>query len=394
MRIETREILAHMVEEHRDPNLGVLRDVLHNDQVAPLERDLALVIQGVRRCGKSTLLRQIAAREDIVDRSIFINFEDPRFSDRLDYRLLDEVVEFHEGRSKRNRYFFLDEIQNVAGWEKWLHIQLERKQRFFVITGSNYNLLGGELSSALTGRHISLELFPFSFAEFRRAKPRGTFHDYLERGGFPRPLMSAGGEALLREYFIDIIERDVRRHVSARSTVPLAQIAKATFEAMGSELSLRNLAASFATTADTVKTYITAFELAYLAVSCPFFTFSERKSQVRPRKYYPIDLGLRNVIVSTPGRDLGKKLECAVLHHLRRSFRSVCYWRGRGEVDFVVQTPRGLLPIQVSHGDEKTRHIAAVEEFAREHPGTLAPKFIDEARAEKLFLGKVSLDQV
>lgn len=304
------------------------------------------------------------------------------------------MVAFHEGRSKRNQYYFLDEIQNVAGWEKWLHIQLERKQRFFVITGSNYNLLGGNLASALTGRHISLELFPFSFAEFRRAKPRGTFQDYLRRGGFPRPLTAPDGEALLREYFIDIIERDVRRHVSARSTVPLAQIAKATFEAMGSEVSLRNLATAFATTADTVKTYIVAFELAYLAVSCPFFTFSERKSQVRPRKYYPIDLGLRNAIVSTPGRDQGKKLECAVLHHLRRNFRTVYYWRGRGEVDFVVQTPQGLLPIQVSHADTKTRHLAAVEEFAREHPGTLAPKFIDEARAEKLLLGKVSLDQV
>jgi uncharacterized protein len=200
--------------------------------------------------------------------------------------------------------------------------------------------------------------------------------------------------SLLREYFTDIIERDVRRHVGVRSTVPLSQIAKASFEAMGSELSLRTLARAFTTTADTVKTYIDAFELAYLSISCPFFTFSERKSQVRPKKYYPIDLGIRNAVITRGGGDIGKSLECAVLHHLRQMYRTVFYWKGRGEVDFIVQTPEGLLPIQVSHGDEKTRHVAAIEEFAREHKGTLAPKYIDMARAEKLLSGKVSLAQV
>jgi uncharacterized protein len=291
-------------------------------------------------------------------------------------------------------YYFFDEIQNVKGWEKWLHVQLERRQRYFVVSGSNANLLSGKLALALTGRHLTLELFPFSFAEFRRAKPRATLTEFLQQGGFPKPILSSHGEALLREYYIDIIERDVRRHVGARSTVPLSQIAKATFEAMGSELSFRNLAAAFATTPDTVKTYVNAFELAYLCVACPFFTFSEKKSQVRPRKYYPIDLGLRNSVITRGGQDLGKKLECAVLHHVRRTHRSVFYWRGKGEVDFVVPTPEGLLPIQVSKGDEQGRHLAAVEEFAREHRGVLAPKFINLERAEKLLLGKVSLSQV
>jgi uncharacterized protein len=384
------EILAAVVADS-PTETGMQRDIVTSDLLPPLEKDLALVIQGVRRCGKSTLLRQIAARDDVASRAIFINFEDPRLSDRLDFRLLDDIVHFHESSSKKNVYYFFDEIQNVKGWEKWLHIQLERKSRYFVITGSNANLLGGDLATALTGRHITLELFPFSFAEFRRAKPRGTLTEFLTKGGFPRPLLSQNGHSLLREYFTDIIERDVRRHVGARSTVPLAQIAKASFEAMGSELSLRNIARAFSTTADTVKTYVDALELAYLSISCPFFTFSERKSQVHPKKYYPIDLGIRNSVITRGGGDISKSLECAVLHHLRRTYKTVYYWKGRGEVDFVVQTLEGLLPIQVSHGDEKTRHVAAIEEFAREHRGTLAPKYIDMARAEKLLSGKVSL---
>jgi uncharacterized protein len=388
------DILAELAEEATQLDLGIARDVILDNQLPALERDLAIVIQGVRRCGKSTLLRQIAARENVASRSIFVNFEDPRLSDRLDYRILDDIVAFQEGMSKKNVYYFFDEIQNVQGWEKWLHVQLERKQRYFVITGSNSNLLGGKLSTALTGRHLTIELFPFSYREFRRMKPRSNLQEFLTHGGFPRPLASANGDRLLREYFIDIIERDVRRHVGARSTVPLSQIAKASFEAMGSELSLRNLAGAFGTTADTVKTYVQAFELAYLSIACPFFTFSEKKSQVRPKKYYPIDLGIRNSVITRGGSDLGKKLECAVLHHLRRSHRAVYYWKGRGEVDFVVETPDGLLPIQVSEGDEKTRHVAAIEEFAREHRGVLSPKFIDLARAEKLLSGKVSLAQL
>jgi uncharacterized protein len=388
------EVLEEIVADEAYADTGTLRDVLVDDQLPMLERDLVIVIQGVRRCGKSTLLRQIAARQDVSDRAIFVNFEDPRLSDRLDYRILDEIVTFQEKRSKKNLYYFFDEIQNVHGWEKWLHIQLERKKRYFVVTGSNSTLLGGELATALTGRHLSIELFPFSYREFRRMRPRSNFLEFLGQGGFPRPLASPRPEPLLREYFTDIIERDVRRHVGARSTVPLAQMAKASFEAMGSDLSLRNLAKAFGSTADTVGTYVQAFELAYLSIPCPFFTFSEKKSQVRPKKYYPIDLGLRNSVITRGGHDLGKSLECAVLHHLRRNFRAVYHWKGRGEVDFVVQTPEGLLPIQVSEGDEKTRHVAAVEEFAREHRGTLAPKFIDKARAEKLLSGKVSLAQV
>jgi uncharacterized protein len=393
---EMFKLLEEVTEQQReqDPSAGVPRELLESGKLPELEKDLVLVIQGVRRCGKSTLLRQIAAREDVADKVIFINFEDPRFSDMLDYRLLEQVVKFHERKSKRNTYYFFDEIQNVKGWEKWLHVQVEQNKRRFVVTGSNSNLLGGKLGTALTGRHLTVELFPFSFGEFRRVRPRGTLTEYLQSGGFPRPLHSRQPQDILREYFMDIIERDVRTHVGARSVVPLAQVAKATFEAMGSELSYRNIARSFGTTPDTVKTYIDAFELAYLCVACPFFAYSERVTQVHPRKYYPIDLGLRASVASRTGADIGKSLEAAVLLHLRKSHRRVYYWKGRGEVDFVVETPQGLLPIQVSVGDEKTRHVAAVEEFARAHRGVLAPKFIDSARAERLLLGKVTLEDL
>ena len=123
---------------------------------ARLRDSLALVVQGVRRCGKSTLLTQMLERYRLNPRHCaFLNFEDPRLGQKLDHTLLDAwVAAFRTAHPRlRKAYFFLDEIQGVAGWEKWLRTQLERpKDNYFVVTGSNAQLLAGELSGVLTGR--------------------------------------------------------------------------------------------------------------------------------------------------------------------------------------------------------------------------------------------------
>src|SRR5262249_26807553 len=138
--------------------------------------------------------------------------------------------------------FFFDEIQQVAGWHRWLRAELDRgARRTFVITGSNAHLLSGELSSSLTGRHLTVDLYPFDLDEYRQVKPKATVLDYLEDGGFPAPLLGPDGDRLLRAYFNDIVERDVRERVGARSTQPLRQLAQMVFESAGSEVSTRRL---------------------------------------------------------------------------------------------------------------------------------------------------------
>jgi uncharacterized protein len=387
MNQSVAEMLHEMEALQRSPDLGVQREVLKQPILRSLDVDLVLTIQGVRRCGKSTLLRQIAAQCGVSQQALFINFEDPRLGDQLDHRLLDAIVAHQNAKSSSHRYFFLDEIQNVKGWEKWLHIQLEKKTNYFVITCSHSTLYAKRVATALTGRHRTLELFPFSFREYEALRPEGTFDDYLREGGFPRVLVDRAPADLLREYFIDIMERDVRHHVAARSIVSLVQLGKALAEAVGSETSYRKLAAAFDISVETVQRHVQAFESAYLYLACPYFANSARKRAHRPKKYYCIDNGLRASVSTLLGQDLGKRLEQYVFLELRKRFKEVCYWRGTHEVDFIVQTEKGLQPLQVSYHGDTPRSQAGAKAFYREFPRALpvltvhrdnAPNFITQ----------------
>ena len=335
-----------------------------------LRADRAVVIQGVRRGGKSTLMQQFI-RHYRLDRQkcLFLNFEDPRLSPVLDHRTLDTMVKSFEADRGKGATFFLDEIQWVAGWQRWLRLQLDRpRDRRFVVTGSNAHLLSGELGSTLTGRHHTVELFPFDFTEFRTARPRASLSEYLESGGFPATVGSKDRDLILRGYFTDIVERDMRERVAARSSLPLRRLVQMLFEAAGSETSTRRLAAALGLSPDTAGAYIEAAESAYLALGAPYFAHSARRQLARHRKVYPIDPGLRRSVVTTSGADLGKQFECAVYLLLRRRFQTVHYWRGVGEVDFVVEHQGKAVPIQATWGESQARHQRAIDEFHEVHP--------------------------
>ena len=296
------------------------------------------------------------------------------------------------GKASRNvpLVFFLDEIQWVQGWQRWLRAKLDRPEGcVFVVTGSNAHLLSGELGSSLTGRHLSVELMPFSFDEARRAAPRLSVKAFLERGGFPEPLKSPDRDALLRQYVTDIVERDVRERVGARSVQPLRQLVQMVFESAGSELSMRRIAGALGVAVETVQAYVDACESAYLFFGCPFFAWSERQRATHHRKFYPIDSGLRRVSVTKTGEDIGKHLECATFLALRRRFGNVSYWRERGEVDFVVQRLDGKpVPVQVSWAGVQERHQRALEGFYERFSDAAEAVFVDRdsfaslARAE------------
>ncbi len=332
------------------------------------------VVQGVRRSGKSVLLQQIMTRlreaEGVArEKCLFLNFEDPRLSGDLSHTTLQRVVEAFEAERGPNCVYFLDEIQWVEGWQRWLRTQVERPRgRRFVITGSNAHLLAGELGSVLTGRHHTIELFPFDLGEYRELRPRATLKEFLDQGGFPATIGSPDHDRLLRGYFQDIVERDMRERVAARSSVPLRRLVQMLFESAGSELSVRRAAAALGVANDTTSLYVDAAESAYIALACPYFAWSERKRIVRNRKYYPIDTGLRRACVTETGADRGKALEIAVFLALRQRFQRVSYWRGKREVDFVVERRGTPIPVQVTWDAPSDRHLEAIAEFQQEHP--------------------------
>jgi len=351
-----------------------------------LRDSLCLVVQGVRRCGKSTLLHQLIERYDLdPSHCVFINFEDPRLIHALSFPVLQQLVErFREARPGVERlYFFLDEVQGVEGWQKWLRSQLDRPSgNVFVVTGSNSRLLSGEMSSVLTGRHLTVELFPFDLHERRRLAPDTTVEDYLQNGGFAEPLSMSDGDRLRRQYFHDIVERDIRERLGARSSLAIRQVVQMAFESAGSELSLRRLAAATGIAVDTAGAYVQASEAAYLLFGCPYFAFSERKRAARNRKFYPVDTGLRRVVVTKTGQDRGKSLECAVYLALRRRFGQVFYWRDRGEVDFVVHAEGRIIPVQVTWDVLHDRHHRALESFYEHFPKAEEARFVTAADFE------------
>jgi predicted AAA+ superfamily ATPase len=389
------DLLAEVVSDwsffSAPPPASIPREVLTH--IPTPTADLVSVIQGVRRCGKSTLLAQIMSHFQLPQsHCFFINFEDPRLAGQLNPSLLDEICAFGALRcpDPERRYYFFDEIQNVEAWPKWFHRKLERpRNEFFLVSGSNAALLSGKIASSLTGRHITTELYPFSFSEFAQATAaQATLEMFLERGGFPRAVTFENPGQLLRQYVTDIVERDVRRNLEVASPTVIMHLVKLVFEALGSETSQRSLARTLGISPDTVGTYLSACEAAYLVVCCPYFTFSEKQRLVRNRKYYPIDMALCQALVGSGRADHGKLLETMVFLHLRRHFSEVSFWRGEREVDFVVTRQvgtadgptrgrRSITPIQVSWEGAQPRHVAAFQEFKAHFPESADGILID-----------------
>jgi predicted AAA+ superfamily ATPase len=370
---------------------AVPRTVARTEVLLPqtLDPALPIVVQGVRRCGKSTFLAQMLKKYEIPRESaLFLNFEDPRLPENCDHEFLDACLQFFRkkiGQSKK-LYFFFDEIQGVKNWERWLNAQIERPSRnLFFLTGSNASLLSGELSTALTGRHWKCELFPFNFSEYQKLTHEKNFEDFLQRGGFPKPLQVPDSRLLLQQYFKDIVERDIREKVKARSSLQLSRMVKAVFEAVGSETSLRRLSAVADVAVETVSSYLDACEQAYLIFSVPFFGYSQSKTLQRNKKYYAIDSGLRHSVLLSRAADIGKDFENYVFLQLKKKYNDVFYWKGKREVDFVVQGEKGPIPFQVStEAQPLERHLEGWTEFYKEFPHSEEGVFISPKNVSKL----------
>jgi len=204
-----------------------------------------IVITGIRRGGKSSLMKLIA--NDIIekfkipqDNILYLNFEDERFTD-FTFQDFEKIYEiFLEIYSPYGRkYFFLDEIQNITGWEKWVNRLHQFEDIKIFVTGSNATLLSSEISTALVGRNRQLTNWPFSFREFlllrnfsisekdiylreKKIKLKNSFKEYLKLGSFPE-VLKIKDTTLLEQYFKDIIYRDVIVRYSIRNPKELKE---------------------------------------------------------------------------------------------------------------------------------------------------------------------------
>lgn len=331
---------------------GTARDLLDSiDTASPP----AVIISGIRRCGKSTLLKQIMKKNRSFN---YFNFEDERALnfEVSDFERLDEA--FSELNPGASDYFF-DEVQNVPGWERFVRRKLDLGSRFF-ITGSNSSLMSEELGTKLTGRHLMYRLFPMSYTEALRltGEPASiaSFNKYFKTGGFPGYIRH-DNDRMLQQVFDDVVIKDIVVRYGLKDPLLVKNLAIYLMTNAGKEFSYNGLKKSFDIgTASTVSNFVSYFEDSYLVFTIPKFSYSYKQQLMNPKKAYAIDHGLARVNSVSFSEDKGRILENIVFLHLRRQYPSIYYFREKNECDFIVKDDTGnLQALQVCYTlDEDT----------------------------------------
>jgi hypothetical protein len=324
-----------------------------------------LVISGIRRCGKSTIVKQMLNKEN---RFYYLNLEDLRLNDfeLSDFIKINEI--FKETYGTNGTYFF-DEIQTIPKWEKFIRSLADNKNKI-VVTGSNASLLSKELGSLLTGRYLSYELFPFSYKEFldfiKQTPSKKSLELFLEQGGFPEYLRVKDVN-VLQELFNSVLMRDVAIRFNIKNTNLLKKIGSFLVSNVGKEFSYNKLKKNFSVSSvQTIIDYINFFEDAYLLFTIPKFSYSPSKQQVSPKKIYSVDNGISRANSISFSKDKGRMLENTVFQELRRKHREIFYFREKFECDFLVKEKDKITKaIQVCfelNSDNKTREIQGLIE--------------------------------
>ncbi len=317
-------------------------------------------VTGVRRSGKSTLIKQYIKK--MIDKGedkkniLYINFEEPKFLDDLSIEFLDEVYQAYLEIVQPSSipYLFLDEIQNVKGWERFVRALHEKGKANIFVSGSSARLLSKELGTALTGRHVDIHVNPLNFREFldfndlkintrlellsNKTKIRQMLREYLESGGFPGVVLSGEKKEQLSRYFEDIIYRDIADRHNIIKIDKLKSLGKYYLTNIASPISFRKIADVIGISLDSIERYSYFFQDAYLIFFINKFSYSLKEQGINPRKVYAVDPGLRNIVSFRFSEDIGKLYENMVFLELNRKGKDIYYYKDKHECDFIVKT--------------------------------------------------------
>lgn len=329
-----QEEISLVIDSQREMFLkqdsGFSRDALSQ---IPIVNSFATIITGIRRCGKSTLLLQLLRRD--YQNAIYLNFDDIRLSgfETADFTRLHKEIERRE-----IQVLFFDEVQAVESWEKFINQLLREGYKVF-ITGSNASMLSVELGTHLTGRHLSMELFPFSYSEFIRFKKlnndENAVIDYLKTGGIPEYVKSSVSY-VLNALVDDILMRDIAIRHSVRDVNSLRQLTAYLITNIGNLVSANKLAGMFDIKSPaTFLEYFSFLKDAYLLDFIPMFSHSLKIQARNPKKVYVTDMGLYTENALSTSDNMGRRLENLVFLHLRRKYKHIFYYKDRGECDFI-----------------------------------------------------------
>lgn len=343
-----QEILTDQKESFQNKTGLIKRDV---NLGAYLNTAQVVVIAGVRRCGKSSLMVLIREALGLNESEYcYCNFDDERIAPYP--TLLNDVYALHLEMHRSEPVFFLDEIQGVPGWEKFVNRMYEQGRKIFV-TGSNATLLSSEISTSLTGRNKVLELYPFSFSEYLQLEgktyPRGPLsvkqrslllndlNTYLETGGFPLVVKEKDPE-IAHSLFQDILYRDIVVRYKLSNVEEVRQIALYLASNIGKLFSYATLqSVSGLKSLSSVKNYLQYYEASYLYYYLKKFDFSVKKQILNSRKVFAVDNAIPGRLGFRFSENKGRLLENAVFIELRRRGCELFYFSNKYECDFLVK---------------------------------------------------------
>lgn len=329
--------------------------------VLPTGTGKVIGLAGVRRSGKTFLffdaIQKLVLQGVDRRRIVYLNFEDDRLhpirAEELDMivRCWREVFPETVGQ---HTYLFLDEVQNVSGWERWVRRLCDTEDVEVFVTGSSSHLLTRDLATALRGRSITLEVFPLSFREYlafrnvdivphsadNESLLRFELESYLFCGGFPEIVLAdeALRPLILEEYSSLMLYRDVVERYGVRNEKLMRELLRHCFRNTGSLLNVSKLhrdltSQGITVSKNTLFDYLGYLEDAFLIFLLPKREASLRKQEHNPKKLHVIDTGLMAAFQAFPNRDLGHKLETVVFLENRRSRKDLFYYANGSEVD-------------------------------------------------------------
>jgi len=349
-----------------------------------MKSDEVVVIKGVRRSGKSTLMinriKHLKATGVDMKNVLFVNFEDPRFINHLDLSILEKIksvyMEYLAPDAKP--YLFLDEIQNVTLWEKWVNKEYELGLSHIVLSGSNSSLLSSEIASALSGRYLSIDVYPLSFSEYigfkgmtvtnkldlvnLKIELQRAFEVYMKYGAFPKTLEYTAEQTreLLVSYKDSILLKDIVARYKLKEFGTLEEIAAFLLSNTGIIQSITKIKNHFHISYDMARNYVEYLCKAYMLFEVPKFDYSLRKQSANDKKYYSIDLGLSNILRVPNLQHRGSNLETIVFLELQRRGYKVYYYKTNNgwECDFLIEKDQkieALIQVTLSLKEEKTK---------------------------------------
>jgi len=370
------------------PFTGITRPKYLNELQRLTSTGQIIVVTGVRRSGKTTILVQfihhlIENEEVKASQTLYANLEDPRLPTQDGVGLLDRIMTAHQAFVDPGglRYLILDEVQRLSGWERWVRIQQElHPDLVIIVSGSSAHLLSKELATLLTGRHLDLEVFPLDFSEYLRfhgidpddpladsGRVRSLSAEYISQSTFPAVVLTPEPdlkERMVQQIYRDVINHDVARRYEVRDIEKLEAVATTFIASVPGPVTLNGTRRALGgrVSLDSIERFARYLEEPYLLFFVSTHSFSAGERKRSPRKVYAVDNGLLMATSHRFSSDRGKLLENAVFLDLRRAGCEMYRLMDKKEVDFLIwkgTAPHALVNVcsDVSDADTKKREV-------------------------------------